>query len=139
MEVPVSTPVTVLLQTDGMDYDEKGRVIFNQRALEAQPRLVRVLNALLDAPCKRWFPLDRDALLRTAAARSGINLDLHGDADFIEGLDVYLESLRTEATLTAVGRFFMTETVLRYIVSRLKLEQLLARHGDEISLASHAN
>ncbi|ANI79351.1 hypothetical protein EP837_02957 [Sphingobium sp. EP60837] len=72
--------------------------------------------------------LAKDALLATARGRSG--LGDFGDMWFIEPMDRYLESLRSEARLTDAGAAAQREVMVKGLVSRLRLIDDLKRHPE---------
>lgn len=75
-----------------------------------------------------WPSLDRKDLLRTAVKRAGS--DDFGGEDFLEGLEVLLDSVEREAQLSALGRLSCRETLLRYLENRLRLTEYRARHPE---------
>ena len=71
-------------------------------------------------------------LLDEAVSASG--LDDFGDDSFREGLEILVESLRSEARLNAIGEFAMRRQVVGHLIQRLKVEDWYRRHpeiGDE--------
>jgi len=74
-------------------------------------------------------------LLDEASSASG--LDGFGDDTFREGLEILVESLRSEAHLNAIGEFAMRRQVVGHLIQRLKVEDWYRRHpeiGDETLL-----
>ncbi len=69
-----------------------------------------------------------DDLVRTAIKRAGSS-DFGGD-DFREGLRVLVDSVEREAELTTLGRVSCRETLLRYLVNRLRLTDYRAKHPE---------
>ena len=80
-----------------------------------RPRAVRVANRLLPGPRR----LTRDALLDAARARA--KLDDFGPPDFLEPLDVLLDSIAREARLTPVGHLITRERLIGVLVNRLEV------------------
>jgi hypothetical protein len=74
------------------------------------------------------LPLDADALLDAALAQTGLS-DL-GEDGWREGLDRLVPSLRDEATLSDIGRFIATNEIVGYLVARLRITELHARHPE---------
>ena len=71
-------------------------------------------------------------VLDEAVSASG--LDDFGDDSFREGLEILVESLRSEARLNAIGEFAMRRQVVGHLIQRLKVEDWYRRHpeiGDE--------
>jgi hypothetical protein len=74
-------------------------------------------------------------VLDEAVSVSG--LDDFGDDSFREGLEILVESLRSEARLNAIGEFAMRRQVVGHLIQRLKVEDWYRRHpeiGDEVLL-----
>jgi len=72
-------------------------------------------------------------LLDEASSASG--LDGFGDDTFREGLEILVESLRSEAHLNAIGEFAMRRQIAGHLIQRLKVEDWYRRYpeiGDEI-------
>ncbi len=63
---------------------------------------------------------DVDDLLATAQERTG--LADFGDDSFRDGLERLVRSLRTEATLNAVGEIVLPELILKHLTQRLQIE-----------------
>jgi len=64
-------------------------------------------------------------------ARTGAD-DFGGDG-FQEGLEVLVDSLEAEASLTTIGRIGARETILGYLVNRLEIERHRRAHADEVA------
>jgi Sulfotransferase family len=79
---------------------------------------------------------DCDELLRTARERTG--LSDFGDDSFREGLERLVRSLRTEATLNAVGAVALPELILKHLSQRLQIESWYTRHPeiDDVPISS---
>ncbi|WP_150291538.1 sulfotransferase family protein [Sphingobium estronivorans] len=73
-------------------------------------------------------PLDREALLQAARERAG--LSDFGDLWFLEPMDRYLEAMNREGQLTPAGQGAQTETIVRGLVSRLRMMEDIKRHPE---------
>jgi hypothetical protein len=91
------------------------------------PRAIRLANRVLDLAV-RHFPLAVDALLATAARRSG--LSDYGRDDFTGALRVLIAAVRSEGDLTPVGHFLTRSLLLGLLVTRLRHRELLRRHPE---------
>ena len=68
---------------------------------------------------------------------SASGLDDFGDDSFREGLEILVESLRSESRLNAIGEFAMRRQIVGHLIQRLKVEDWYRRHpeiGDEVLL-----
>jgi len=72
--------------------------------------------------------LDKNALLDEARRKTA--LEDFGDPGFEQGLDRLLDSLKTEAQLTALGRVIAREEILTPLVNRLRLVDHHKRYPD---------
>ena len=72
--------------------------------------------------------LARDQLLDDARRLSG--LDDYGDLRFAEGLGVLVDSINTEAALTAEAEHGIAQEILRNLVNRLRMQRDLVRHPE---------
>ncbi len=72
--------------------------------------------------------LEEEALLADAANQIG--LDDFGDDRFRVALHVLLKSFRTEANLSAAGRFSIYQQLLQLLKNRLLIQDLLKRHPE---------
>lgn len=72
--------------------------------------------------------MEIDELVDTACQKAGSG-DL-GDDTWLEGLEVLVESLDTEAALNEVGVGAMTDQIVGYLVNRLEIEQWYGRHPE---------
>ena len=72
--------------------------------------------------------MNADDLVETACSRAGS--DDFGDETWREGLDVLVDSIRTEAALNELGESVMTDQILGLLVNRLEVEQWYARHPE---------
>ena len=97
-----------------------------------RPEWVTAVNAGLVLPIaiEAELPLDRDALIGEALARQGrategiAALCAPGPGtgeDFLEGLDIALRSLETEANLNLLGRWMTRRFLLRLLEVRLQI------------------
>jgi hypothetical protein len=73
-------------------------------------------------------PLEPEALLEAAASAAG--LDDFGDPAFREPLDVLTRSLRTESGLSPAGTVASHTQLVKFLVNRLRLVDLLRRHPE---------
>ncbi len=80
-----------------------------------RPRAIALANRVLP----RLGALSRDALLEAAAKRTG--LDDFGTDDFLEPLDVLLDSIAREARLTPVGHLVTRERLIGVLANRLRV------------------
>jgi hypothetical protein len=69
-----------------------------------------------------------DRLVATACERAGSD-DFGGDT-WLEGLDILVRSLNTEAALNELGVAAMTDQVVGYLVNRLQIEQWYAKYPE---------
>lgn len=67
-------------------------------------------------------------MLSAAATRTG--LDDFGDDSFLEGLEVFLVSLRDEARLNARGEGFIYPRIVGHLAQRLEVEEWYRRHPE---------
>jgi len=91
------------------------------------PLPVRLFNALAPAP-----KLKVGKLLRKAKRRAG--LDDFGDEWFVEPLSVLVESINTEANLSALGRAIMHKRLVDALVTRLRAEDLFKKHPEILEI-----
>ena len=73
-------------------------------------------------------PLDRETLLQLARDRAG--LDDFGDLWFLEPMDPMIEASNREGRLTPAGHGAQTETIVKGLVSRLRLIEDIKRHPE---------
>ncbi|WP_176594474.1 sulfotransferase [Sphingobium sp. EM0848] len=73
-------------------------------------------------------PLDREALLQAARERAG--LSDFGDPWFLEPMDCFLEAINREGRLTPAGQSAQTETIVKGLVSRLRMVEDIKRHPE---------
>ena len=78
--------------------------------------------------CPSRFP-SVEVLLSTALKRSR-GLTNFGDPRFMEPLSVLVNSLQSEAPLSAFGRFLQKESIVGCLVQRLRLEELYRLHPE---------
>jgi hypothetical protein len=103
---------------------------------EPRPAWVAAVNRGEIAPIhdEAQRPLTRDALLDQAlaldATDGGDGADgrfaSFGDDGFLEPLDVFLDAVEHEASLTVLGRWLTRRFLLRLLVGRLQLERYVA-------------
>ena len=63
-------------------------------------------------------------------AVSAAGLDDFGDDSFREGLEILVESLRSEARLNPLGELAMRRQVVGHLIQRLKVEDWYRRHPE---------
>jgi hypothetical protein len=80
------------------------------------------------APFADMVELNADALMTQAAAATG--LDDFGPMDFVERLEIILQSLDTEAPLSPMGRIGAASQMGQLLQNRLLIADLLARHPE---------
>jgi len=95
-----------------------------------RPEWVRAVNAGRIEPIadEARQPLERDALLGEALARSGqagAGLAAFGDDGFLEPLDVLLAALEKEAELSLIGRWLTRRFLLRLLEGRIQMREYL--------------
>ena len=88
-----------------------------------RPEWVRAANAGLVPPIadEARLPLSRDALLsqaRAAMGADGRGVEVFGEDEFLEPLDVLLAALEEEANLTVLGRWITRRFLLRLLEVR---------------------
>jgi hypothetical protein len=76
--------------------------------------------------------LEVDALIAKARATTG--LESFGDEWFREPLGVLVQSLNQEANLSALGQTIMHKRLLDALVTRLRVEDLIARHPEILDI-----
>lgn len=94
----------------------------------ALPLPIRLFNSVGDL-CPSRFP-SVETLLATATKRSGGLTNFGNANDFIQPLSVLVNSLQTEAPLSAFGRFLQKESIVGCLVARLNLEELYRLHPE---------
>jgi hypothetical protein len=96
----------------------------------AEPRFPAPYDELLAgmAAMAPSCPLEPEALVEAAATTAG--LDDFGDPRFREALDVLTRSFRTEAGLSPAGTVATHSQLVKFLVNRLRLVDLLARHPE---------
>lgn len=111
---------------------QTGQLRFTDLRQQDYPLVPALLQELV-RPFADWlWPLTPAALMVTAQRRAG--LDDYGDtAEFLPAFDALLHGMRTEARLSPLGRFFVTEHMLSILVGRLQIQQLLLQHGEVIA------
>jgi len=73
-------------------------------------------------------PLYAEDLMAAATAETG--LEDYGDREFVEGLTVLADSLRTEARLNRMGHMMLSGDVVRMLANRLRFQRELKRHPE---------
>jgi len=94
----------------------------------ARPVLTDSQRAAIAAAERLPVTLSEDAVL--AAARQKTGLDDFGADDFRARLRVWLAAADEDATLGPLGRLAVFGNCVRYLVNRLRLEDLLRRHPE---------
>lgn len=92
------------------------------------PLLLTAFNAVGEWPTRKLVSLDSESVL--AGARKQTGLENFGDQRFLEPLEVLLNSLRTEAPLSAFGRLVARHFIVQMLVGRLRLEELYRLHPE---------
>jgi hypothetical protein len=95
-----------------------------------RPEWVRAVNAgeIVPIADEARAPLERDALLGEALAKSGragAGIAAFGDEGFLEPLDVLLAALEEEAELSLLGRWLVRRFLLRLLEGRLHMQDYL--------------
>lgn len=80
------------------------------------------------SPDAGTIPLDADALLAAARRRTGLS-DI-GPAWILEPFEIYVRALRTEAHLTPQGAAYMSETIIRRLINRLRMIEAIRLHPE---------
>lgn len=72
------------------------------------------------------------------AARAETDLDDFGDDDFLEGLEILVHALDTEARLNALGEAVLQHRIVGHLKQRLQVEDWYHRHPeiDEVTIRS---
>jgi hypothetical protein len=96
------------------------------------PFPIRAVNALGGSFARSRVRLDEAGLI--AAAQRETGLSDFGDGSFREPLRVLLSALDDEAGLTFIGRFIARRLVLQLLITRLRVQDLLRRHSEILSL-----
>ena len=71
-----------------------------------------------------------DAVSLMAAAQKEAGLEDWGEEAFVEGLEVYVKALATEARLSAVGALAAAADITRLLVNRLRFQRDLTLHPE---------
>lgn len=80
------------------------------------------------SPDAGTIPLEADALLQAARRRAGLT-DI-GPNWILEPFEIYVRALRTEAHLTPHGAAYMSETIIRALVNRLRMVEAIRLHPE---------
>jgi hypothetical protein len=80
------------------------------------------------SPDAGTIALDADALLQAARQRTGLT-DI-GPTWILEPFEIYVRALGTEAHLTAQGAAYMSETIIRRLVNRLRMIEAIRLHPE---------
>lgn len=94
----------------------------------AQPEYTDFQRAARAATENVAVAFDEDALCEEARRRTGL-ADFGAD-DFRPRLAVWLEALREDDNASGIGRLTAWNDVLRYLVSRLRIEDVIRRHPE---------
>jgi len=94
----------------------------------ADPVLTDVQRTALEATAKIEVQFEEGVVLEEAARRTG--LDDFGAADFHQRLRVWLEALAEDDEASSLGRLGAYNDVVRYLVNRLRVEDLIKRHPE---------
>ena len=98
----------------------------------AEPILDENQKRILEITKGMRVEFDEGAVLDEAMKRTG--LSDFGPDDFRPRLGVWLESLDEDHSLSSVGRLGAWGDVVRYLVSRLRVEDLLRRHPEILDI-----
>jgi hypothetical protein len=90
-----------------------------------RPAWVQALHTIADPA---WIPLDADALLAEASARTG--LSDFGDGAFQEPYRIFVRALRDEARLHTLGRLIARSDLVNWLENRLGLTDWRKRHPE---------
>jgi hypothetical protein len=86
------------------------------------PAWLRTVNRILGGPARLGVvPPLGDAPSLIAAAQGKAGLDDFGDAGFRAGLETLLRSLEREVRPTPIGRLVLRDTLMGYLVNRLRI------------------
>lgn len=91
-------------------------------------RLINWTGAKLRLNRLPLLSLAEESLLEEAQRLSG--LSDWGDEGFLVPLRIFLESLKTEAHLNLVGRYFFRQDCIRLLINRLRLQDDFKRHNE---------
>jgi hypothetical protein len=94
----------------------------------ANPVLTDMQQAALTATADLSVGFDEADLLEEAARETG--LEDFGADDFRERLRVWLDALREDDNATPVGRLGARRDIVRYLVARLRVEDVIRRHPE---------
>lgn len=92
----------------------------------AEPVLTPLQKAAREAADKMEVDFSVDAVL--SAAREQTGLDDFGPDDFLERLQIWVESIDADETLSGVGRIGAHRDCVRYAAARLRIEDFVQRH-----------
>lgn len=92
------------------------------------PEAVVAMNEVSPETARERVPLDEAGLLGEARAQTG--LARFGDEGFREGLGVLLDALEREADLSLMGRMAARGQIVKLLVNRLRLEDLITRRPE---------
>jgi NAD(P)-dependent dehydrogenase (short-subunit alcohol dehydrogenase family) len=73
-------------------------------------------------------PLFAEDLMAAGTAETG--LEDYGEREFVEGLTVLADSLRTEAHLNRIGHMMLSGDVVRLLANRLRFQREVKRHPE---------
>ena len=95
----------------------------------AKPVLTDLQRRILDATAEACPDFEEEeALLQEAVARTG--LSDFGDEGFRSRLRVWLEAIREDDNASPVGRIGVRNDIVRYLVARLRVEDVIKRHPE---------
>jgi hypothetical protein len=84
------------------------------------PLLLKAFNAIGEYPTRKLVSLDAESMM--ARARKQTGLEDFGDGHFLEGLEVLLAALRTEAPLSAFGRLVARHFIVQLLATSVLFE-----------------
>ncbi len=108
-----------------------GRTLIDLTDLHA-PVLTEVQRAALAATEALPLAFTREAILGAARAETG--LSDFGAEDFLPRLDVWLEAIAADSNASSVTRANLFGMTVRYAATRLRLEDLIKRHPEILSI-----
>ena len=94
----------------------------------AEPVLTDLQRAALAATESIEVRFEEAAVFEEAQRQTG--LDDFGDDDFRGRLAIWLEALREDDNASSIGRFGAWRDIVRYLVARLRVEDVIRRHPE---------
>ncbi len=91
-----------------------------------QPVLTPMQKGIREALDKLELDLTAEGILEEARQKTG--LDDFGPDDFMERLEIWMQSIREDDSSNGVGKFTCRSDTLRYAMTRLRLQDFIRRH-----------